>query len=95
MHINMDKWVEDTLASQRKKAVADRVPTGASVSLMDLSVEAECFGSPIHFSDDEVPTVMGPIIDPDDDEDEHEESANALQVPKIGSGRTQIYIDAI
>lgn len=127
MQINMDKWVEDTLASQRKKAVpvlsfpcvqllgvtvkdlinssdlqaqgmkavADRVPTGASVSLMDLSVEAECFGSPIHFSDDEVPTVMGPIIDPDDDEDEHEESANALRVPKIGSGRTQIYIDAI
>jgi len=83
------------LQAQGMKAVADRVPSGASVSLMDLSVEAECFGSQIHFSDDEVPTVMGPIIDPDDDEDEHEEKANALQIPEIGTGRTKIYIEAI
>jgi len=83
------------LQAQGMKAVADRVPSGAAVSLMDLSVEAECFGSPIHFSDDEVPTVMGPIIDPDDDEDEHEEASNALVVPEIGAGRTKLYIEAI
>ena len=40
------------------KAIADRVPSGAAVSMMDLSVEAETFGSTIHVSDDEVPTVV-------------------------------------
>lgn len=33
--------------------VADRVDSATSVSLMDLSVEAECFGSTIRYSDDE------------------------------------------
>ncbi len=70
------------------KAVADRVPAAASVSLMDLSVEAECFGSTIRFSDDEVPTVTGSIVS-------SAEEAEALRVPSIGAGRTQIYIDAI
>lgn len=70
------------------KLVAERVDAAASVSLMDLSVEAECFGSAIRVSDDEVPTVVGAIVS---DEDE----ANALTVPSVGSGRTGIYIEAI
>ena len=70
------------------KAVADRADTLASVSFMDLSVEAECFGANVVVSDDEVPTVKGRIVN---DMDE----AEALEVPAIGSGRTQIYIDAI
>ena len=68
--------------------VAKRVDSGASVSLMDLSVEAECFGSTISVSDDEVPTVVGKII-------ESEEDAENLVVPSIGSARSKIYIDAI
>lgn len=74
--------------SRGMKLVADRVKSGASVSLMDLSVEAECFGSTIRVTDDEVPTVVGAIIH---DEDE----ADALEVPAIGAGRTGIYIEAI
>ena len=70
------------------KMVADRIAAGASVSFMDLSVEAECFGANVVVSDDEVPTVKGRIIN---DMDE----AEALEIPTIGSGRTQIYIDAI
>ena len=35
--------------------VAKRCPAAAAVSMMDLSVEAECFGATIHVSDDEVP----------------------------------------
>lgn len=70
------------------KMIADRVDSAASVSLMDLSLEAECFGSTIHFSDDEVPTVTGSIIS-------SEEDADALQIPEIGAGRTSIYIEAI
>ena len=70
------------------KLVADRVPTGASVSLMDLSVEAECFGSQIRFSDDEVPTVVGSVVS-------SLEEVEALPVPAVGAGRTGIYIEAI
>ncbi|MDD3347213.1 uroporphyrinogen decarboxylase family protein [Oscillibacter sp.] len=78
------------------KAVADRTPkAGGSVSLMDLSVEAECFGAPIHISDDEVPTVTGPVLSVDVDEDERMEAAKALEVPSVGAGRTQIYLDAM
>ena len=70
------------------KMVADRVPTGASVSMMDLSVEAECFGSQIRFSDDEVPTVVGSVVS-------SLEEVEALSVPAVGAGRTGIYIEAI
>ena len=63
------------------EAVAKRFDTGAAFSLMDLSVEAEAFGSPIHYSGDEVPTVTAAII--------HDaEEAEALRVPEVGEGRT-------
>lgn len=74
--------------AQGMKIIADRAPTSASVSLMDLSVEAEAFGSTIRFSDDEVPTVIGALVT---DEDE----AEALKVPEVGAARTGTYIDAI
>jgi len=74
--------------AQAMKCVADRADTLAAVSLMDLSVEAECFGSQIRFSAEEVPTVIGSIISTYSDADE-------LAIPKVGSGRTGIYIDAI
>lgn len=55
---------------------------------MDLSVEAECFGAEIKVTDNEVPTVVGQLIEDEDD-------AQALKVPAVGSGRSQLYIDAI
>lgn len=70
------------------KLIADRVDSMASLSMMDLSVEAEAFGSKIEFSDNEVPTVIGHIV-------ESEEDADALKVPDAMSGRTGIYINAI
>jgi len=70
------------------KCIADRTDALATVSLMDLSVEAECFGSKIRFSEDEVPTVVGSIVSTYDEADD-------LKIPKVGSGRTGIYIDAI
>ena len=60
MGITVRQLIESSdLQAQCMKAVADRVDTAASVSFMDLSVEAECFGSTIRVSDDEVPTVIG------------------------------------
>ncbi len=69
-------------------SVAQNVDSSAAVSLMDLSVEAEAFGSEIKVSDNEVPTVIGAIVS---DEDE----ANALNVPKVGDARTGLYIETI
>ncbi len=70
------------------KAIADRFDCAASVSLMDLSVEAECFGSNIRYSDDEVPTVVGGIV-------ETEEDAQNLIVPQVGAGRTGKCVEAL
>ncbi len=70
------------------KLVADRVKSAASVSLMDLSVEAECFGATVRVSDDEVPTIVGRLVG---DEDE----ANALEVPAVGAARSGLYVDSI
>ncbi|MBO5511353.1 MAG: methyltransferase, partial [Clostridia bacterium] len=49
------------------KLVADRVNAAAAVSLMDLSVEAECFGATVRVSDDEVPTVVGRLVHDEDE----------------------------
>jgi len=79
---------DSELQAKGMKMVADRTDAAAAVSFMDLSVEAECFGAKVCVSDDEVPTVKGRLINDIDE-------AEALEVPAIGSGRTQIYIDAI
>lgn len=68
--------------------VAQHCDTAASVSFMDLSVEAEAFGAEIVVSDDEVPTVIGKLIGEDAD-------PNDIVVPAVGAGRTGLYLDAI
>lgn len=85
--------VRELISSAEQQAegmrlVAEEVKSAASVSLMDLSVEAECFGATVRFSDDEVPTVVGRLIN---DEDE----AAALAVPEVGAARSGIYIEAM
>ena len=85
--------VEDLISSSDTQAegmrrVAERVDAAASVSMMDLSVEAEAFGSTIRVSKDEVPTVTGRIVASPED-------AKALKVPDALAGRTGIYIEAI
>ena len=89
----MDVTVAQLIGSSELQAkamelVAERESTAASVSFMDLSVEAEAFGSKVIVSDEEVPTVVGSIIGEDDDPD-------GLVVPEVGAGRTGLYIDAI
>ena len=79
---------DSELQAKGMKAVADRVGSAASVSMMDLSVEAEAFGAQVRFFDDEVPTVIGTLV-------EDEETAEALKVPVVGAGRTGLYVEAI
>ncbi len=79
---NVEELVNDGhLQALCMKAIADRFDTAASVSLMDLSVEAEAFGAKVLYSPDEVPTVQGALI-------EDEEQADALKIPEVGAGRT-------
>ncbi len=76
------------LQAEAMALVAGRIPSAAAVSFMDLSVEAEAFGSTVVVTDDEVPTVVGSIVDEDSDPDE-------LTVPAVGDGRTGLYVQAV
>ena len=89
MHIGMPQLINDSeLQAECMAQVAARVPSVASVSLMDLSVEAECFGASVRFADDEVPTITGSIITDEAD-------LAALRVPRVGEGRTGVYVEGI
>jgi len=89
LSVSVKDLISDSdLQAEGMASIAKRTNSAASVSLMDLSLEAEAFGASVRFSDEEVPTVIGQLI-------EDEDGANELKVPAIGSGRTQIYIDAI
>jgi uroporphyrinogen decarboxylase len=68
-------------------ALARKYPSVAALTQMDLSVEAEAFGAPVRFSDDEAPTVASPIV-------RDMAGVEALVVPRIGAGRTWEYIRA-
>jgi uroporphyrinogen decarboxylase len=69
------------------QALAERFPSLAGVMVMDLSVEAEAFGSRVHFFDDEVPTITGALVF-------DLKSINALPVPTVGIARTGEYLKA-
>lgn len=89
MGISVKELISNSdLQARGMKLVADRTDSAAAVSLMDLSVEAECFGATIHVTDDEVPTVIGRLIH---DEDE----ADALEVPAVGSARSGLYVESL
>jgi len=85
--------VKELISSSDRQAegmalVSRRTGNLASVSMMDLSVEAEAFGAEIKVSDTEVPTVPGILI-------HNQEEADKLQVPEVGAGRTGLYIETI
>ncbi len=89
MNISVKELIGSSdMQAQGMKMIAERTDALASVSYMDLSVEAECFGSEIKTYDDEVPAVIGEIVH---DMDE----AVALSVPNATRGRTKLYLDAI
>ena len=80
MGITVRELISDSdRQAQGMKLVADRVRSAAAVSLMDLSVEAECFGATIRVSDEEVPTVVGRLI-----HDEEEAVRRVVRMIKEG-----------
>ena len=60
--------------------IAEHVPTEAEIGPMDLSIEAEAFGATARYSDEDVPAIVGQLI-------EDEEGAAALAVPAADAGR--------
>ncbi len=69
------------------KALAENYPTIGSVIVMDLSVEAEAFGSKVSFQDNDVPTIIDRLLPQLTDVD-------TLNVPEVGTARTKEYIKA-
>lgn len=89
----MNTTVRDLISSSEMQArgmklIADRTSSAATVSMMDLSVEAEALGAPVKVSEDEVPAVTGHVI-------ETEEEARALVLPNIEDTRAGLYVEAI
>ena len=85
--------INDVVDSARLQAdcmvhIAKKYPMAASVSPMDLSVEAECFGAKLRRSEKDVPAVHEGVIDDIGD-------AENIEVPAVGSGRTGIFIDTV
>lgn len=90
LHI-VKKSVRDVTTDSRDQflcidALAKKYPAAATVTIMDLSVEAEAFGSEIRYSDNEVPSVKGKLVSDIAD-------AHRLKVPRVGEGRTPVYLD--
>lgn len=89
LNTSVEKLISDSnLQSEALKLINQRCHPLAIMGFMDLSVEAEAFGANIRFSEDEVPTVVGSII-------KSEEDVINLKVPKVGTKRTKIYLDAM
>ncbi|MCL2878701.1 MAG: uroporphyrinogen decarboxylase family protein [Treponema sp.] len=87
--ITVQQLISDSsMQAQGMKKICERVDSLASLAMMDLSVEAEAFGSVIHKSDNEVPVVIGRIIETLDD-------AEKLAIPDACVGRTSLYISTI
>ena len=74
--------------TEAMKRIHDRTDMAATLAFMDLSVEAESFGSNIRYTDEEVPTVIGSIIDEDTDID-------SIKIPDPTEGRCGVCIESV
>ena len=83
-----DLIADSELQAEGMRLIAEKTNAYAAVSFMDLSVEAECFGATVHFSEDETPTIIGRLL-------KEPEDADKLTVPEVGSARSGVYVEAI
>ena len=89
MGVTVEQLVKDSdLQAQAMEIIATQTETLASVSLMDLSVEAEAFGAQVQYFTDAVPAVVGQLVS---DMDE----AEALEVPDMTKGRAATCVEGI
>jgi len=67
--------------------LAQRFPSAAACTIMDLTTEAEAFGAEIAFSDEAVPSVVGHLL-------RDAQDIQNLQVPSLRAGRIPEYLKA-
>ena len=77
-----DVFRSGKLQAEAVIALAAETPRAAAVlTMMDLSVEAEAFGVPVKFSDEENPTNIGAVV-------EDIAGVEKLRIPQVGDART-------
>lgn len=69
------------------KKLNEVYPTAATTVIMDLTVEAEAFGTKIEFQDNEMPHLLGRLVTCSED-------IENLQVPDLSAGRIPQYLKA-
>jgi uroporphyrinogen decarboxylase len=67
-------------------ALHERFDSPFLLTAMDLSAEAEVFGSEIRFSDEEIPTVLGRLIT-------DVSQIDKIQSPEVGDKRTRVHLE--
>jgi uroporphyrinogen decarboxylase len=68
-------------------AIAAKFPAAAATTMMDLSIEAEVFGSAVIFSDQEVPVISSRLVS-------NSSEIDRLTIPSINQGRIPEYLKA-
>jgi len=71
---------------EAQTALHERYNTRIVLTGMDLSVEAEAFGCTVKMLENEIPTVIGRLI-------ENTDSIDTIEIPTVGENRTGIYLD--
>lgn len=69
------------------KFLADRYNSFACCTIMDLTVEAEAFGAHVEFQRDDIPHVVGRLVN-------DAESVDRLAVPSLDAGRVPEFLKA-
>jgi uroporphyrinogen decarboxylase len=83
----IDAVTDGRVHFQAIRAMADHYPSIAATMIMDLTVEAEAFGSRINFTENEVPAVSERLV-------YDHKSVCRLAVPGISAGRVPQYLTA-
>jgi len=73
--------------AQAIRKLSEVYPTAATTVIMDLTLEAEAFGVPIEFQEDEMPHLKGRLVS-------NEAEIEALKVPDLTAGRIPHYLEA-
>lgn len=86
-HKVVDAVTDGEVHCQAVVALNNRYPSAASTVIMDLTVEAEAFGAQVVFADNEVPSVVGRLVDSAD-------AVDRLTVPSLRAARVPQYLKA-
>jgi uroporphyrinogen decarboxylase len=82
-----DAVTDGEVQFQTIRAVQGKYPAAAATMMMDLTVEAEAFGSAINFAPDEIPTVAKRLVS-------DLKAIEDLKIPSLNSGRVPQYLKA-